>query len=127
MSRIDLIAKVKELGINTPKPPHRMKTEDLQTLVKTSNTDITVKEEAPTKTEKPATSKEVVDRKTDSMKSRILKLAFERDVLKTEPKTKERREAVKGLVSTLEEEGWAEKVKCGKVRPLYVKIVLENV
>ena len=93
MSRVELIAEVKSLNVQTPKPAHMMKTEDLQALVD--------------KYVKGAVVKEV------TMKSRILEL-FE------EGKT------TKEIKVLLEEEGWDSKMKCGKVRPIYINLVVKS-
>ena len=93
MSRLELIAQVKSLNVQTAKPAHMMKTEDLQALVD--------------KYIKGAEVKEI------TMKSRILELS------KDGKTTKE----IKVL---LEEEGWASKMKCGKIRPIYINLVIKN-
>jgi hypothetical protein len=93
MSRSELIAQVKSLNVQTAKPAHMMKTEDLQALVD--------------KYIKGAEVKEI------TMKSRILELS------KNGKTTKE----IKVL---LEEEGWASKMKCGKIRPIYINLVVKN-
>jgi hypothetical protein len=93
MSRLELIAQVKSLNVQTAKPAHMMKTEDLQALVD--------------KYIKGAEVKEI------TMKSRILELS------KDGKTTKE----IKVL---LEEEGWASKMKCGKIRPIYINLVVKN-
>jgi hypothetical protein len=93
MSRSELIAQVKSLNVQTAKPAHMMKTEDLQALVN--------------KYVKGAEVKEI------TMKSRILELS------KNGKTTKE----IKVL---LEEEGWASKMKCGKIRPIYINLVVKN-
>jgi len=93
MSRLELIAQVKSLNVQTAKPAHMMKTEDLQALVD--------------KYIKGAEVKEI------TMKSRILEFS------KNGKTTKE----IKVL---LEEEGWASKMKCGKIRPIYINLVVKN-
>jgi len=93
MSRSELIAQVKSLNVQTTKPAHMMKTEDLQALVD--------------KYVKGAVVKEV------TMKSRILELS------KDGKTTKE-------IKVVLEEEGWASKMKCGKIRPIYINLVVKN-
>lgn len=97
MTRSELISEVKVKGIQTPKPAHMMKTEDLQAIV-----DKHIK---GAKVEKRS--------KEDSMKLRIL--ALHQEGLN-----------VKEIQSTLEEEGWASKMKCGKIRPIYLKLVIKN-
>ena len=93
MSRLELIAQVKSLNVQTTRPAHMMKTEALQTLV-----DKYIKGA-------------VVEKIT--MKSRILELS-------KDGKT------VEEIKVTLEEEGWATKMKCGKIRPIYIKLVVGN-
>ena len=93
MSRLELIAEVKSLNVQTTKPAHMMKTEDLQALVD--------------KYVKGTKVKEV------TMKSRILELSKEGSTV-TEIKVR------------LEEEGWASKMKCGKIRPIYIKLVISS-
>ena len=93
MSRSELIAQVKTLNVETPKPAHMMKTEDLQEIVN--------------KYVKGAEVKEI------TMKSRILELS-------QEGKTP------KEIKVILEEEGWASKMKCGKIRPIYISLVVKN-
>lgn len=97
MSRTELIAQVKTLNVVTPKPAHMMKTEDLQAIVE--------KQIKGAKVEKRS--------KEDSMKIQILALH-------------EKGFTVKEIQSTLEEEGWASKMKCGKIRPIYLKLVIKN-
>lgn len=93
MSRSELIAQVKSLNVQTAKPAHMMKTEDLQALVD--------------KYVKGAVVKEI------TMKSRILELS-------QDGKT------TKEIKAVLEEEGWASKMKCGKIRPIYINLVVKN-
>ena len=94
MSRTETIAKVKELGIVTPRPAHMMSTVDLENLI-------------------PTTTPKVVKEKGDTMKIRIEELSKEGV-------------APKAIVTTLEAEGWASKMKCGKVRLTYVKLVIDT-
>jgi hypothetical protein len=93
MSRLELIAQVKSLNVQTAKPAHMMKTKDLQALVE--------------KYIKGAEVKEI------TMKSRILEFS-------KEGKT------TKEIKVLLEEEGWASKMKCGKIRPIYINLVVKN-
>ena len=93
MSRLELIAQVKSLNVQTVKPAHMMKTEDLQALVE--------------KYIKGAEVKEI------TMKSRILE--FSKDG-----------KTVKEIKVLLEGEGWASKMKCGKIRPIYINLVVKN-
>jgi hypothetical protein len=98
MTRSELIAQVKSLNVQTAKPAHMMKTEDLQALVEKNIKGATVEK-------KP---------KEDSMKIRIV--ALHREGL-----------SVKDIQSALEEEGWASRLKCGKIRPIYLKLVIKNI
>ena len=93
MNRTELIAQVKSLNVETVKPAHMMKTEDLQALVD--------------KYMKGAEVKEV------TMKIRILELVKDQ-------------KSVKEIKAILEEEGWGAKMKCGKVRPTYISLVVKN-
>ena len=51
--------------------------------------------------------------KKPQMKDRVIELSKSED-------------DVKNIVAALEAEGWGERMKCGKVRPVYVKMVLKN-
>mgnify|MGYP003661336855 CR=1 FL=1 len=93
MNRTELIAQVKSLNVETAKPAHMMKTEDLQVLID--------------KYVKGAEVKEV------TMKIRILELVKDQ-------------KSVKEIKAILEEEGWGAKMKCGKVRPTYISLVVKN-
>lgn len=61
MTRHQLLATVTELGVQTPRPPHMMKTEDLRTLIPTK----TVKADKPAKTR---------TKRTDTIRAQVLAL-----------------------------------------------------
>lgn len=61
MNRLQLLAKVTELGVKTPRPPHMMKTEDLRTVI-------------PIKTVKAEKSDKTRTKRSDTIRAYVLSL-----------------------------------------------------
>jgi mRNA-degrading endonuclease RelE of RelBE toxin-antitoxin system len=95
-TRVELIAKVKENQIATPRPPHMMKTEELQEIVS-----------------KALSAKVTVSQVT--LKSRIEQLHSEGLA------PKDIQDILVG-----EGWGNVSRVRCGEVRMIYIKFVIKN-
>lgn len=97
MTRTELFQTVKALGIETPKPVQKMKSAELEALIKEAqDTEVGV---------------------AGTLKHRILELYGE---------GKDKKEILAQLTSENEPTDWASQLKCGKVRIGYIYTVIRN-